>query len=157
MSNGAPDLPADLAAFYLGPIHLNSILAVGPAPWPQLESVCEARRLMREFISIDDPLPTSTRYDLAVVYGFDHIDMDPARQVFGHLKNELCQRIWAITSPHSRWQLTEFVALGFRRDSLPDEFAAADSYSYNLESYNHKRDWNNPRFWANPQNWHLRF
>lgn len=156
MSNCAPDLPANLAALYLGPIQLDSILAVGPARWSQLDQACEARQLMMDFVSLNDSLPAATRYDLAVVYGFDDIDMGTTRELFGHLKNEICERIWAITSPGSQWQLTDFVALGFRKDSLPDAVTTG-SFSYNLESYNHKRDWNNPRFWANPQNWSLRF
>lgn len=157
MNRSNPGLPADLAAFYLGPIKLTRVLAAGPEPWSQLASVCEARQLALEFIALDDRLPTATRYDVAIVYGFDSLDKGAVTQLFGHLKNEICERIWAITSPHGSWQLKDFVALGFRKDLLPDPLATIASYSYNLESYNHRRDWNNPRFWANPQNWHLRF
>lgn len=155
MSNGDPGQIADLAALYLDPIQPGSILAIGPGPWSQLESVCEKRQLVLHFNALHDPLPP-TRFDLAVVYGFDDVDMEATRQLFGHLKNEICERIWALTSPHSQWQLVDFIALGFRKDSLPAEVPTG-SYSYNLENYNHKRDWNNPRFWANPQNWHMRF
>ncbi len=156
MNRCDPD-PADLAAFYLGPIQLTRVLAVGPEPWPQLARVCEARQLMLDFITLNGPLPTATRYDLAIVYDFDSLDKGAATRLFGHLKNEICEQIWAVTSPRGTWQMQDFVALGFRKDRLPHAFDAIASYSYNLESYNHRRDWNNPRFWANPQNWHLRF
>ena len=72
----------------------------------------------------------------------------------GHLKNLIADRIFLCLPITHQWPLTDLFALGFFKG--PD--VAWDNntfltYTYNLATYNHKREWNSPRFWANPQNW----
>ena len=42
----------------------------------------------------------------------------------------------------------------FLKLGLVKEFSEKDlhCHSYNLKTYNIKRDWNNPKGWANPEN-----
>lgn len=145
----------ELIESYLAPLELHSILAIGPEPWSDLVQYCQQKRIELTFTTIQD-IPPPGRYDLGIVYGTEHADDATVRHRLGELKNFLSERIWMLVDAESTWQLTDFVALGFKKDFLP-EGCSYHSYSYNLETYSYKRDWNNPRFWANPQNWHLRF
>ena len=43
----------------------------------------------------------------------------------------------------------KFIELGFTHSA---EITPAKIYSYNIKTYNNKRDWNNPEGWANPEN-----
>ncbi len=145
----------NLIESYLTPLDLHSILAVGPAPWLDLVQHCQQAQIELTFAAINDT-PPPRRYDLGIIYGTEHADPSVVRHRLGELKNYLSERVWLLVDDESTWQLTDFVALGFRKDTLP-EGCNYQSYSYNLETYNYKRDWNNPRFWANPENWNLRF
>ena len=52
------------------------------------------------------------------------------------------------------WSFTDFIGLGFRRQAeLGYEDSPLTLYTYNIDSYNHKRAWNNPDNWANPEMW----
>lgn len=142
---------------FLQPVQPKSVLAVGPSSWLALEHYCKAESIAYHSWDIEAPLLKVTeRYDLSVVYDFEGLDKMAVRSQLGVLKNLASSRVWAIAPETSAWTLTDFVELGFVRDKLPPEVAAA-SYSYNLATYNHQREWNSPRYWANPQRWYIRF
>lgn len=150
-----------LIAQYLGPIQVQRLLAVSGRPCPELQAYCAQQNI--DYTSHCPPqddhrhqtLPTG-RFDLAVVLEIEQFEPEALSTLLGTLKNVHSQKIWVLTPVNSRWHFLDFIALGFNRDPLP-ETLSVNSYSYNLETYNHKRDWNNPRFWANPEQWHKRF
>lgn len=141
---------------FLEPIELQSLLLIGPGPWRAVSEYCEEHGIRWQHSDINQPLPHSERFDLSVVYDFETVEKAEVRNKLGLSKNLISARIWAVTPEVSQWSLRDFVELGFVEDRLAPQ-VAAHSYSYNLESYNRRRDWNNPRFWANPQRWDIRF
>ena len=90
--------------------------------------------------------------DLALVSDtLEHIERAVGAHVLGLLRNYGSQRIAVVVPAQGNWQFNDFIAMGFRLHAeLADDMAL---YTYNLISYNHKRDWNNPRNWANPEMW----
>lgn len=89
-----------------------------------------------------------------VVYNcLDSIGVQEGGMLLGRLKNLITPNILVITSKHSSWQLTDFIALGFKGIDSPQlSKEGLRGYYYDLNAYNHKRTWNNPKFWANPEN-----
>lgn len=90
--------------------------------------------------------------DLALVSDtLEHIERAHGAHVLGLLRNYGSHRIAVVVPAHGDWQFNDFIAMGFRLHAeLADDMVL---YTYNLASYNHKRDWNNPRNWANPEMW----
>ncbi len=90
--------------------------------------------------------------DLALVSDtLEHLDHASGSHVLGLLRNYGTQRIAVVVPSQGLWRFNDFIAMGFRLHAqLADGLTL---YTYNLDSYNHKRDWNNPRNWANPQMW----
>jgi len=62
----------------------------------------------------------------------------------GQIKNQLAQKIIMVNSKSDEKRLFE---LGFLKTPDIDII-----FTYNLESYNKKRNWNNADGWANPEN-----
>lgn len=84
----------------------------------------------------------------------EHLSRPQGQILLGQLRNYGASQIAVLVSDKSDWTLTDFIGLGFRRQArLSEADTSLTLYTYNLASYNHKRDWNNPRFWANPEMW----
>lgn len=84
----------------------------------------------------------------------ENLNRAQGRVLLGQLRNYGASQIAVLIPTKAEWTLTDFIGLGFRRQAqLSDADASLTLYTYNLASYNHKRDWNNPRFWANPEMW----
>lgn len=93
--------------------------------------------------------------DLALVTEtLENLNRAQGQVLLGQLRNYGASQIAVLVSDKAEWTLTDFIGLGFRRQAqLSDAEIPLTLYTYNLSSYNHKRDWNNPRFWANPEMW----
>ncbi|MGD8174759.1 DUF6231 family protein [Marinimicrobium sp. ARAG 43.8] len=93
--------------------------------------------------------------DLALISNtLEHLSRADGQALLGQLRNYGTHQIAVLDSERSEWTLSDFIALGFRRQArLDDNGEALSLYTYNIDNYNHKRDWNNPRFWANPEMW----
>lgn len=93
-------------------------------------------------------------HDLVVVSGtLDDIDARTGSLILGQLRNLGNRRIAVLVSNNSGWAFRDFIALGFvRQASVPGE-QGHTLYTYNIATYNRKRDWNNPENWANPEMW----
>ncbi|MFW5824722.1 MAG: DUF6231 family protein [Marinobacter sp.] len=70
--------------------------------------------------------------------------------LLGQLRNLGNLQIAVLVSNASDWTFNNFIALGFVRQASNDGYTL---YTYNIDTYNHKRDWNNPKYWANPEMW----
>jgi len=93
--------------------------------------------------------------DLALVTEtLEHLPHDEGALLLGQLRNYGTQQIAVLVGETPGWAFTDFIGLGFRRHAeLENDDGALTLYTYNLDTYNHKRAWNNPENWANPEMW----
>lgn len=99
------------------------------------------------------PLPRT--HDLALISDtLEHLDLEEGRLLLGQLRNYGTHQIAVVVPDQANWQFRDFIALGFRRQGAVGLAGSQQTlYTYNLDSYNHKRQWNNARHWANPEMW----
>lgn len=93
--------------------------------------------------------------DLALVTeALEQLDRPQGQTLIGQLRNYGTRQIAVLVDNHSGWTLSDFIALGFKRQArLEEGDRKLTLYTYNIDSYNHKRTWNNPKYWANPEMW----
>lgn len=104
------------------------------------------------------------RFDIAIVANcLEHMDATRGQQLLGRLRNLHVNRLAVLydttetaqTAAEKRaWSKAQFFALGLKhqKDFSQSDERTLQLYTYDIESYNHKRSWNNSRFWANPEN-----
>lgn len=99
------------------------------------------------------PLPQTQ--DLALVTDtLEHLSHEQGEVLLGQLRNYGTHQIAVVVANSPVWAFTDFIGLGFRRQAeLGEEGSPLTLYTYNIDSYNHKRAWNNPDNWANPEMW----
>ncbi|MBR9910456.1 MAG: hypothetical protein GYB33_08925 [Gammaproteobacteria bacterium] len=123
-------------------------------PVPALEALEQQGCRVARVHNIDelDDLP---HFELGVV--FDYLEQQPVeegRHLLCRLRNLKCDKVWVAVLTCPEWNFNSMIGLGFKREHC---YSSGDSelcsYSYDIASYNRKRDWNNPKFWANPENW----
>lgn len=135
---------------------LQSLLELGSDDCAVAEEDCRirgidylhARRLNSDLFT--------RHFDLAIIHLGDQEDEQSTIHLVGRVKNQLSQRILVICPKQPNYFENHYLSLGFIREKSSNSSEYL-SYSYNLETYNRKRDWNNARNWANPQHWHKRF
>ncbi|MEO9523148.1 MULTISPECIES: DUF6231 family protein [Marinobacter] len=105
--------------------------------------------------AVGDAFPLPETQDLALITGvLEHLSRDQGELFLGQLRNYGTHQIAVVVEPAKGWNLTDFIALGFRRQAeLSCDGKSSILYTYNLDTYNHKRAWNNPDNWANPEMW----
>lgn len=105
--------------------------------------------------SPNEAFPLSQTQDLALVTDtLEHLGHDQGEVLLGQLRNYGTHQIAVVVSDSPEWAFTDFIGLGFRRQAeLDGENNSLTLYTYNIDSYNHKRAWNNPDNWANPEMW----
>lgn len=93
--------------------------------------------------------------DLALITGtLEHLPHDEGALLLGQLRNYGTHQIAVLMGETPDWAFTDFIGLGFRRHAeLENDNGALTLYTYNLDTYNHKRAWNTPENWANPEMW----
>ena len=103
----------------------------------------------------NDAFPLAQTQDLALISDtLEHLSHDQGERLLGQLRNYGTHQIAVITPNEAHWAFTDFIGLGFQRQTTLGEGAGALTlYTYNIDSYNHKRTWNNPDNWANPEMW----
>ena len=70
--------------------------------------------------------------------------------MLGRLRNQYAEQIALWIDHPSADDLEPLLGLGFKALAGPPD---AGCYGYDLDTYNHRRDWNNPKYWANPERW----
>ncbi len=86
----------------------------------------------------------------------EHLSHEQGELLLGQLRNYGTHQIAVISADDGRWAFTDFIGLGFQRQAVVTESGPSSDrtlYTYNIDSYNHKRKWNNPDNWANPEMW----
>ncbi len=92
--------------------------------------------------------------DLALVSDtLEQLDKPAGVLLLGHLRNLGSQQIAVLVSDRAPLQFNDFIGLGFVRQARFEQPVPQTLFTYNIASYNRKRDWNNPRNWANPEMW----
>jgi len=93
--------------------------------------------------------------DLALITDtLEHLPHDEGALLLGRLRNYGTHQIAVLVAKAPEWTFTDFIGLGFRRHAeLESDQGTLTLYTYNLDTYNHKRAWNNPDNWANPEMW----
>ncbi|WP_456490359.1 DUF6231 family protein [Marinobacter nauticus] len=100
-------------------------------------------------------LPLDSVPDLAIITDtLEHLPYEEGALLLGQLRNYGTHQIAVLVPQTTDWGFTDFIALGFQRHAdIESENGALTLYTYNLDTYNHKRAWNNPDNWANPEMW----
>lgn len=76
-----------------------------------------------------------------------------ATEIVAALRNRFNAKIILLQCASFPLGFHQLLGLGFKREfQSTAEHDAVNIFSYDIASYNKKRDWNNSRFWANPQN-----
>ncbi|MBU2954960.1 DUF6231 family protein [Marinobacter sp. F3R08] len=93
--------------------------------------------------------------DLALITDtLEHLPHGEGALLLGQLRNYGTHQIAVLVGETPDWAFTDFIGLGFRRHAeLENDNGVLTLYTYNLDTYNHKRAWNNPEKWANPEMW----
>lgn len=157
------DSPQSLLAGLLDSHQPRSLLTVSLNPIPVVAQWCEDHDC--ELITIAEPSPfnlleTIQRVDLAVVADqLEYMSHAEGESLLGLLRNLHTDSLVVVyqqtlAPERLRWPANGFFALGCRHEgTFTQDDRSLDMFSYDLDSYNFKRQWNNPRFWANPENW----
>ena len=91
---------------------------------------------------------TSESFDLFIV--LDDVKVTEAN--IGTIKNLISQKMVIFTDFENDGKTDKtMIKLGLQTE-LRDKTNELKCFSYNLKTYNNKRDWNNPKGWANPEN-----
>tara|TARA_Y100000996_G_C22130808_1_gene482143 strand:- start:67 stop:528 length:462 start_codon:yes stop_codon:yes gene_type:complete len=91
---------------------------------------------------------TSDSFDLFIV--LDDVKVTEAN--IGIIKNLISQKIVIFTNFENDEKTDKtMIKLGLQTE-LRNKTNKLKCFSYNLKTYNNKRDWNNPKGWANPEN-----
>lgn len=100
-------------------------------------------------------MPLDAVQDLALISNtLEHLPHGEGVLFLGQLRNYGTHQIAVLVGEAPDWAFTDFIGLGFRRHTeLAGISGNLTLYTYNLDTYNHKRAWNNPDNWANPEMW----
>lgn len=123
-----------------------------------LQQWCEHHDCQFTHIQTCDELEGLGRYDCVVVADWlEHTSAQEGMQSIARLRNLHTHAIWLLMPGQTPQPNLELISLGFQRLHCftrgVDSQSGLECYGYNLDRYNHKREWNTPRFWANPENW----
>lgn len=99
------------------------------------------------------PLPQT--HDLALVCDtLETLSAKDSHLLLGQLRNYGTHQIAVAVTEETPLSFQDFIGLGFTRQGrVSDGETEYTLYTYNIDSYNHRRSWNNPDHWANPEMW----
>jgi hypothetical protein len=93
-------------------------------------------------------------YDLALVTDtIEQLSPEQASLLLGQLRNLGSQQIAVLAPEDKVLAFRDYIGLGFVRHAKTESDPPRTLFTYNIATYNHKRDWNNSKNWANPEMW----
>ncbi|MBS3805332.1 MAG: hypothetical protein KGY54_12345 [Oleiphilaceae bacterium] len=93
-------------------------------------------------------------YDLALITDtVEKLSPAEASLLLGQLRNLGSQQIAVLTVDEQGLSFNDFIGLGFVRHARIESAPPKTLFTYNIATYNRKRDWNNAKNWANPEMW----
>ncbi|MBA3981200.1 MAG: hypothetical protein C0462_11425 [Alcanivorax sp.] len=159
----ATDSPQHHLAAILDGHQPTTLLTLSLNPVPLAEQWCADHGVQHRHISKTDPMPDLAglgRFDLVLVADqLEYMERHRGEELLGLLRNLHTDSMVVTYRPELapatlRWQRNDFIGMGLRRDAVFEQGERSMMlYSYELDTYNFRRNWNNPRFWANPENW----
>ena len=160
MTNPEPNASAaTILARILDTAQPGSVLCCGTTALDVARFWCDQKPDTNlQILDTSDPnadLPPGSVKDLALVTDtLEHLPFDEGALLLGQLRNYGTHQIAVLVGETPGWAFTDFIGLGFRRHAEIDtDQGPLTLYTYNLDTYNHKRAWNNPDNWANPEMW----
>ncbi len=158
-ASGNPGTPGEILARIVDTCDPESLLCCGTLA-RQVADIWQHHHQAARVSTLDasDPnagLPPARVHDLALVSGtLEHLPYGEGALLLGQLRNYGTRQIAVLVGTTPDWAFTDFIGLGFRRHArLSSDAGDCTLYTYNLDTYNHKRAWNNPDNWANPDRW----
>jgi len=155
--------PQQQLASVLDSLQPDSLLILSMNPIPALESWCSEHDCALTWIAELDPLvplAQTARFDLVIIADqLEYMHRHSGEELLGlvrHLHSNTMLVLYqpALAPQKLRWQLSDFLGMGMRRQQqFSDGERSMSLYTYELDTYNFTRSWNNSRFWANPENW----
>ncbi len=152
--------PLQALAGIIDSLGCRSVLLCSHSPLDGLDGLCaELNCALTVALTDQAAMPSipQQRFDLAIVA--DYLEHHPQAQgeiLVSRLRNLHSNHIAVFQqdSAPGKWPESAFYALALKHQHT---FEHTDSnplalYTYDIESYNHRRTWNNARFWANPEN-----
>lgn len=136
----------------------RSILYCGASAAEASERWCKERpetQLFRLSVTPDTNLGSQSPVDLSLLSDcLETLSWSESELLLGQLRNFVSGQIAVYLCGPATLQFTDFLALGFKRWES-DGMLVDDGhiYTYDIATYNHKRQWNSPENWANPENW----
>lgn len=105
--------------------------------------------------------------EMAIVAGISNsLPKTKALAVVGSIRNVIATKIAAYEQQESEagadssLSCSDWYSLGFKKLATFPPISDNESWAgyqhafgYDLNNYNHKRDWNNSKYWANPEMW----
>ncbi|MFK7730636.1 MAG: DUF6231 family protein [Pseudomonadales bacterium] len=164
MSAAAPSKselsPLQSLANIIHSLECRTVLLCSHSQLEGLGSLCAEMNCDLSVVLADQdqmPVIPMQRFDLVVVADYlEHHSQSEGATVIARLRNLHSNHIAVFQQDRAQgiWPESAFFALALKHQH---RFEYADSnalhlYTYDIESYNHKRTWNNARFWANPEN-----
>jgi len=153
------DSARDILARIIDTTQPETLVCCGPVAQEVAERWQQHRNSARVCaLDTADPnaaLPLDAVQDLALITDtLEHLPHDEGALLLGQLRNYGTHQIAVLVKDAPDWAFTDFIGLGFRRHAeVQDSSGTLTLYTYNLDTYNHKRAWNNPDNWANPEMW----
>lgn len=93
-------------------------------------------------------------YELALVTDtIEKLSPTEASLLLGQLRNLGSQQIAVLTADEQVLSFNDYIGLGFVRHARIESDPPKTLFTYNIATYNRKRDWNNSKNWANPEMW----
>ena len=135
--------------FLLEIIHnesVSSVLSITEKDLSVFAEMCESSLKSLSIMNLGNlDINCSKPNDLCIIFD----DMPISKTQIGLIKNILAQKMLILKTKKDDSDHQKFLELGFTHE---DKITQARVYSYNLKTYNNKRDWNNSEGWANPEN-----
>jgi len=157
--SGKPPTPRDTLARLVDACRPDTLVACGAMAEEIGQRWCDHHR-GPTLTSLDpnapnDDFPLPQTQDLALITDtLEHLSHEEGALLLGQLRNYGTHQIAVLMADDAQWAFTDFIGLGFQRQaSVGTGETAYTLYTYNIDSYNHKRAWNNPDHWANPEMW----
>ncbi len=100
-----------------------------------------------------DLISVDQQFQLAIIsQGFDGKNIEEETVMLGKMRNFFARQIILFIDNQSNWTVKKLIAMGFKREQI---FSSEQlvCYSYDIKTYNKKREWNNSKNWANPEMW----
>jgi hypothetical protein len=139
----------------------RTLLWIAPAPMAAVDVFCQHEPECRVVSVTPEQLPGALssleRFDYGLVHQtLERMDLDAGSALLARLRDLHCRRFsvtFAATGDDPAWTRERFLSLALSLHRRVDQDGLTTViYSYDIDTYNPRREWNDPSHWANPEN-----